>query len=86
VAPILKIIDEHPVSYQVTSMGTILEGSWEDVMEVISMCFRQMRQQSNRISINMKIDYRAGDQPRMTAKVEKLETILQSPLQHSASG
>ncbi len=76
VAQIIDVIDKNDISYQLTSMGTILEGSWERVFDVISQCFRVLQPQSNRISVTIKVDYRHGEEPRMKNKVEKVVKLL----------
>jgi uncharacterized protein (TIGR00106 family) len=80
VAPILDVIDRSGITYQLTPMSTILEGSWEEVMSVISDCFETMSAQSARISVSIKIDYRRGDQSRMKSKTDKIEKILKRKL------
>ncbi|MBT3251254.1 MAG: MTH1187 family thiamine-binding protein [Candidatus Marinimicrobia bacterium] len=82
VAQILKIIDESRIPYQLTPMGTILEGSWSDVMKVIGDCFSHLKIHSNRIAVNIKLDYRLGSNSRMTSKIEKIESILNTKLSH----
>jgi uncharacterized protein YqgV (UPF0045/DUF77 family) len=54
-------------------MGTILEGEWDAVMAVVTACFEAMRTDCDRISAQVKIDYRAGPGGRMKAKVEAVE-------------
>lgn len=76
VAEILQVIDESEITYQLTPMGTVLEGSWDEVMNVISLCFRTLEPYSNRIYSSIKIDYRRGDQSRMKSKTDKLETLV----------
>ncbi|NIA30091.1 MAG: MTH1187 family thiamine-binding protein [Actinobacteria bacterium] len=76
VAQIIDVIDKSGITYQLTSMGTILEGSWEAVFDVITRCYKVLEPQSNRISVSIKIDYRRGDESRMKSKVEKVETLL----------
>ena len=83
VAPLIDMIAKSDVSYQLTPMGTILEGSWTTVMEVITACFRYLEPECNRISVNIKIDYRAGDQSRLSSKMDKVEQILGRPIQRS---
>ncbi|HET9313759.1 MAG TPA: MTH1187 family thiamine-binding protein, partial [Nitrospira sp.] len=39
----LDIIDKSGVPYQLTPMGTILEGEWEDVMGVVTACFKALQ-------------------------------------------
>jgi len=76
VAQIIDVIDKSGITYQLTSMGTILEGSWKRVFDVIGQCFQVLEAQSNRISVSIKVDYRQGDESRMKSKVEKVETLL----------
>jgi uncharacterized protein (TIGR00106 family) len=66
VARILDVIDKSGVPYQLTPMGTILEGEWEDVMGV----------DCARIGMNLKVDYRAGPESRLRSKIEKVEAHL----------
>lgn len=76
VARSLDIIDKSGLPYQLTPMGTILEGEWEDVMKVVSDCFAMRKTDCDRISTQIKIDYRAGPGGRMTAKIEAIEDKL----------
>jgi uncharacterized protein (TIGR00106 family) len=73
VARILDIVDRSGVSYQLTAMGTILEGDWDAVMAVVSECFRTLQVDCNRIGMNLKMDYRAGSEPRLRSKVDAVE-------------
>lgn len=73
VARILDIIDRSGVPYQLTAMGTILEGDWDHVMGVVSECFRAMQADCHRIGMNLKMDYRAGSEPRLRSKVDAVE-------------
>lgn len=73
VARILDIVDRSGVSYQLTAMGTILEGDWDQVMGVVSDCFRALQTDCGRIGMNLKMDYRAGSEPRLRSKVDAVE-------------
>lgn len=73
VARILDIVDRSGVSYQLTAMGTILEGDWDEVMAVVGECFRALQQDCGRIAMNLKMDYRAGSEPRLRSKVDAVE-------------
>ena len=76
VARILDVIDRSGVPYQLTPMGTILEGEWDDVMGVVSACFRELESDCSRIGVNLKVDYRQGPAGRLKAKVERVEQRL----------
>jgi uncharacterized protein (TIGR00106 family) len=73
VARSLDIIDKSGLAYQLTPMGTILEGEWEAVMAVVTACFETMKADCDRITAQIKIDYRSGPGGRMKAKVAAVE-------------
>ncbi len=73
VARSLDIIDKSGLPYQLTPMGTIIEGEWDEVMAVVSACFAAMRTDCGRIGAQIKIDYRAGDEHRMQSKIDAVE-------------
>ncbi len=56
----LDIVDRSGLPYQLTPMGTIIEGEWTDVMAVVTACFDAMRADCDRVSTQIRIDYRAG--------------------------
>ncbi len=76
VARILDVIDRSGVPYQLTPMGTILEGEWADVMAVVSTCFQTLAADCPRVAVHLKADYRAGPGGRMQAKTAKVEQHL----------
>jgi uncharacterized protein (TIGR00106 family) len=81
VARILDIIDKSGVAYQLTPMGTILEGEWDAVIGVVSACFRELERDCNRIGVHLKVDYRKGPAGRLKSKVEHVEQRLGRRLQ-----
>jgi uncharacterized protein (TIGR00106 family) len=76
VARSLDLIDKSGLPYQLTPMGTIIEGEWAEVMAVVSACFEAMRTDCDRIGTHIKIDYRAGPGGRMTSKVDSVQKKL----------
>ena len=76
VARSLDIIDKSGLPYQLTPMGTIIEGEWAEVMAVVTACFEAMQADCSRISTQIKIDYRAGPGGRIKAKVAAVENRL----------
>jgi uncharacterized protein (TIGR00106 family) len=76
VARSLDIIDKSGLPYQLTPMGTIIEGEWAEVMAVVTACFEAMSTDCERISTQIKIDYRAGPGGRIKAKVDAIEKRL----------
>jgi uncharacterized protein (TIGR00106 family) len=76
VARILDVIDKSGVRYQLTPMGTILEGDFDQVMAVVGACFKELQSDCSRIGMNLKMDYRAGTQSRLESKIAKVEQHL----------
>lgn len=76
VARSLDIIDQSGLPYQLTPMGTILEGEWGEVMAVVTACYQRMSQDCDRISTSMRIDYRAGKSGRLKSKIQAVESRL----------
>jgi len=76
VARSLDIIDKSGLPYQLTPMGTIIEGEWDEVMAVVTACHNTMSADCERISTTIKIDYRAGARGRLTSKIESVEQKL----------
>lgn len=73
VARILDVIDRSGMPYQLTPMGTILEGEWAEVMGVVTACFEALKTDCNRIGVHLKVDYRAGPASRLKSKTAKVE-------------
>jgi uncharacterized protein (TIGR00106 family) len=76
VARVLDVVDKSGVAYQLTPMGTILEGDWDRVMGVVTACFRALEADCPRIGLNLKVDYRAGPESRLRSKIAKVEERL----------
>lgn len=76
VARCMDIIDKSGVTYQMTPMGTILEGDWDQVIGVATACFKDLEKDCNRIATAIKVDYRAGNASRLKSKIQSVETVL----------
>lgn len=76
VARSLDIIDKSGVAYRLNPMGTVLEGEWNDVFQVVRKCYERMKKDCNRISCTIKVDYRKGHKGRLDSKVASVEKRL----------
>ena len=76
VAKVLDIVDACGLPYQLTAMGTLVEGEWDDVFELIKECHRKMREHSDRVLTHIAIDDRAHAKGRIKGKVESVEEVL----------
>ncbi len=76
VTRMVRIIKESNLSYTLHSMGTCIEGEWEDVMQVVDKCFRDLQQDCGRIYLTLKVDYRRGGSNRLVQKVDSVHRQL----------
>ncbi len=76
IAKIIDIVDKSGLPYKLTPMGTIVEGEWDDVMELIKECHFKMKEYCNRIYTKITIDDRKGAKDRLEGKVRIIEEIL----------
>ena len=79
VARALKMIKESGLPYRFGPMGTSIEGEWDEVMGVLGNCFDDLRRDCDRISMNIKLDYRKGPGGRIDTKVKSVEKKLETP-------
>jgi uncharacterized protein (TIGR00106 family) len=76
VARILDLVDKSGLPYQLTAMGTIVEGDWDEVLGLVRRCHEAMRAESGRVSTHIAIDDRAKSSDRIRGKVRDVERIL----------
>lgn len=76
VAEIIKIIDDSGIECQTTAMGTLVEGEWEEVMDLIKKCHHKLRETSTRVYTKISIDDREGASGRIKGKVASVEKRL----------
>ena len=76
VAGAIEIIEDSGLDHQVTAMGTMVEGEWDEVMGVIKKCFDAMHEHSERVTCVVKIDDHRGRSGRIDGKVESVEAAL----------
>jgi uncharacterized protein (TIGR00106 family) len=76
VARCLDIVDRSGIEYRCHSMGTVLEGEFDEVMRVVQQCFDALAADSGRIECSIKIDYRRGRRNGLVAKLSSVEAKL----------
>ena len=76
IARVLKIVSESGVSYKANPMGTVLEGSWGEVMNVIKQCHDEVMKDADRAVTTIKIDDRKGADVRIEKKLASVERQL----------
>ena len=77
VARVIKMIKESGVPYQFTPMGTIIEtDTVAEGLAIVEKAYKILQIDCNRIYSTIKIDYRAGYNNRLEAKVKSVEDKL----------
>jgi len=76
VARVLKIVAESGVDYRANPMGTVLEGTWDEVMGVIKKCHDAAMEEGGRVVTSIKVDDRKGNERRMKEKLGSVERKL----------
>ncbi len=77
VARVLDIVDKSGLEYQLTPMGTIIEGETvEEVLAVINQAYEALQKDCGRVYSSIKIDWREGSARRLNKKVGSVEAKL----------
>jgi uncharacterized protein (TIGR00106 family) len=73
VAECLKIVRASGLKYQFTALATILEGDYDEVVDVIGRCHKKVRSMTDRVMTTVRIDDRAGETNAIERKVKSVE-------------
>lgn len=74
VAEVVKVLEASNLPNTTHPMGSIIEGSWDEVMEVIKKCHHTLSDKGLRTITSIKIDDRPSKpMDRLTAKLESLK-------------
>ena len=76
VARAIRIIQDSGLPHEMNPMGTCIEGEWEDVLNVVDRCFKELSTESNRINLSLKVDYRKGPSGRLKSKLASVQSKL----------
>lgn len=76
VARSLEIIDSSGLDYRCHAMGTVIEGEYDEVMDVVRRCFERMSEDCNRVECVIKLDFRRDQSGRLEGKVASIEEKL----------
>lgn len=76
VAECVDIIDRSGLPYELHSMGTIVEGELDQVLDLLRRCIEQTAKHSDRVTCAAKLDFRRGYSGRLKSKVASIEQKL----------
>jgi uncharacterized protein YqgV (UPF0045/DUF77 family) len=77
VASAVKVVRESGLPNHTDSMFTTVEGSWEECMDVVRRACEAVGKFGPRVSLVLKADIRPGYAGELTAKVDRLERVLE---------
>lgn len=76
IAALVKTIEDSGLEYQMTAFGTLLEGTWDQVMDVAKRCHEEARKSSSRVLTLMRIDDYEGRTGDIHGAVDRVEQKL----------
>lgn len=78
VARVLTVIKSSGLSHELGPMGTCIEGSWSEVMDVVDRCYQELEKDCDRIYLTLKVDAHQGRGSRLKSKVRSVEDKLRT--------
>lgn len=79
-AEVLDVVDRSGIRYKFTPCGTCLEGTWDEVLDVVSRAHARARQTSRHVLTTMRIEDEEGENDKLTLNVTSVEEKLGRPL------
>lgn len=76
VAAAVRIVRESGLPNRTSSMFTELEGSWDEVFDVVKRATEAVGAYGPRVSLVLKADIRPGHTGEMDGKLERLEKAI----------
>lgn len=72
VTRVVTIIRDSGLQYKIGPMGTTIEGEWDELIDVVTRCFKELKEDCGRIYMSVKVDYREHGSNRITSKVKSV--------------
>lgn len=76
VAAAVRVVRDSGLPNRTSSMFTEMEGSWDEVMDVVKKATEAVGEYGTRVSLVLKADIRPGRTGEMDAKLERLQAEL----------
>jgi uncharacterized protein (TIGR00106 family) len=73
IAEALKIIDESGLPYQLTPLGTCIEGEWDEVMPLVRKCHDRVRKTCSHIFTTIRIEDEKGAKGKLSQNIKSVE-------------
>jgi uncharacterized protein (TIGR00106 family) len=77
VSEVIRLVDESGLPYRLCSMNTEVEGSYDQVMDLVKRCHAAMLEVAPRVITSIKIDDRPErDGKMLSGKIGRIEGLL----------
>ncbi len=76
VAEAVRVVADSGLSYELNAMFTLVEGEWDEVMDVVRRAVDAASVGAARISLVLKADIRPGYTDQLRAKVDRVTEHL----------
>jgi uncharacterized protein (TIGR00106 family) len=76
IARVMKIVIDSGIRYKANPMGTVIEGEWEQLLDIIKNCHSEAMKDADRVVTSIKIDDYKGKGDRLDKKLESVEQKL----------
>ena len=76
VAEAVRVVRASGLPNRTDAMFTTVEGEWDEVMAVVKQAVEAVSARSPRGSLVLKADIRAGHTGQLTAKVQRIDDLL----------
>lgn len=80
IAELIKIIESSGLDYQMTAFGTLLEGTWDQLMDIAKRCHLEARGKNARVLTMMRIDDYGDRTSEIRGAVSRVEEKLGRPV------
>ena len=77
VAEAVRVVRDSGLPQETNAMFTNLEGEWDEVMAVVKRAVDAVAARAPRVSLVLKADIRPGHTGQLTAKVERIDKLLE---------
>lgn len=76
IANLVKIIEDSGLDYQMTAFGTLVEGTWDQLMDLAKQCHFEIRKTSERVLTMMRLDDHGERTGEIEGAVDRVEQKL----------
>jgi uncharacterized protein (TIGR00106 family) len=76
IADLVKIIEGSGLDYRMTAFGTLMEGTWKELLDVAKRCHFEMRGKCERVLTMMRLDDDGDRSGEIEGAVNRVEQKL----------